>query len=104
QRIRQVLMERHPTDGRDWWRALGPETPDVILSLYPETRNVNHRVRLVQALTWFPEHDGAARFLKEQAEAKANNPVLRRAAVKSVAISRGEREVEFLSKFLKEED
>lgn len=101
--IRGVLVQRHPTDTPEWWRGLGPNAPGVILSMSEKESRIYHRVRLVDALAWFPDDARAVEFLKRQAET-TDEDAIRQAAVKSVGISQGAAELDFLSKQLAHPD
>ncbi|OFZ53354.1 MAG: hypothetical protein A2428_10350 [Bdellovibrionales bacterium RIFOXYC1_FULL_54_43] len=97
--ISEALSVRHPTEGADWWRSLGPNAPRVIIRMYEASDQIYQRLRLLEALAWFDDST-SVEFLKLQAERTADD-VLRNAAIRSVGIARGANEEEFVSKFLK---
>jgi hypothetical protein len=97
--IQATLAQRHPTDTPDWWRDLGGSAPRIIINMYEKSDSTYHRIRLVEALGWFSDDDGALEFLKEEAE-RTQASVVRNAAVKSVGASQGPRELEFIGKYL----
>lgn len=100
--IHATLIQRHPTDTPEWWRGLGENAPPVIIRMYETTEPTYQRVRLIQGLGAF-DSELAARFLKEQAD-HTREDVVRNTAVRAVGASQGAREVEFVSKFLGNED
>lgn len=102
QAVSQVLVQRHPTDTPQWWRDLGPQAPPVIMQMIRETDRTTVRTRLILALGAFDDPEVTA-FLKEQALG-AGESVLQRTAVEAVARSQGDRELEFVSRFLQNPD
>lgn len=102
QAIQDVLAQRHPEDTPDWWRSLGRETPTIIIRMFEKSTDVYHKLRLVQALAWFDEPQ-AVDFVKTQAQSTEYG-VIRNAAVKTVGVSRGKEEIDFISKFLSHSD
>lgn len=103
QAIEAVLAERHPTDTAQWWRELGTNTPKIILKMIENTQETYRRLRLVEALAWFEEDSQAVEFLKQEAD-RTQEDVIRNASIKSVGLSQGVKELEFISKFLKHPD
>lgn len=101
--IQDVLMQRHPTDTAEWWRSLGPSTPKVVIRMYEKSSNAYHRLRLIQALGWFPEDAAAVDFLKSQAES-TDESVVRLTAIKALGVSQGAKETEFIAKYLRHSD
>ena len=100
--ISEALSVRHPTEGPDWWRSLGPTAPGVIIRMYEASDQIYQRLRLLEALAWFDD-SASVEFLKLQADRTAYD-VLRNAAIRSVGIARGAKEEEFVSQFLKHPD
>src|SRR4051812_42313460 len=94
--IQSILKIRHPNESGEWWRALGPETPRIIVALYNEDGNIYHRIRLLDALAWFDDST-ATQLLKQESQNEANQ-VIQSAALQSLATSQGGQEQEFLSK------
>ena len=103
--IQGALMSRHPTDTRDWWRGLGESGPVTakIIEISQADGNTYHRLRLIEALGWFPESAAAVDFIKQQGQTTPDD-VIRNAAVKTVGISQGAREEEFIAKYLAHPD
>ncbi|OFZ00828.1 MAG: hypothetical protein A2070_03850 [Bdellovibrionales bacterium GWC1_52_8] len=102
QQIEMVIRMRHPTDTRDWWLALGPQAPGVIIQMVeaPEYReNTLHKMRLLQGLSWFAQDSTALDFLKQQAQT-TNEELVRQSVIEAVGITQGPKEAEFISKFL----
>lgn len=102
-RIESVLQERHPTDTPTWWKRLGPETPSVLLEMANATSIVLHKVRMLEALAYFPKDRAAVVYLKEQAQS-ADNDVVRNTALFSLGESQGIQESKFLEGFLTHKD
>ncbi|MCM2322912.1 MAG: HEAT repeat domain-containing protein [Oligoflexia bacterium] len=102
EKVQDIIMERHPTETPEWWRALGPEAPRVLIGMYEKSTHIYHRVRLLQGLGWFDTPE-AAEFLKAQASSTTEDSI-RTTAIRSVAHSQGMKEAEFLSKFLEHDD
>ena len=100
--IEMVLKQRHPTDTGDWWKGLGPNAPSVIMKMYEDSEHIYHRIRLLQGLGWFDD-PASVEFIKQQAQSTPDD-VIRNAAIKSVGISQGAKEEEFIAKFLKHSD
>lgn len=101
--IESILLERHPTDTPEWWRALGQEAPRVILKMIEKNTETYRRLRLVEALAWFSGDSHTVEFLKQEAE-RTQDDVIRNAAIKGVGISQGTKEIDFISKYLKHSD
>ena len=99
--IQGVLKIRHPSESAIWWKSLGPHAPNVIISLYQESQNIYHRVRLIDALSWYDD-PGAIEFLKNEAETQKNH-VIQAAAVRAIGTSQGVKEREYLSDSLQNE-
>lgn|GEM_PF-1684200 len=102
QMVEEVLAERHPTDQREWWRSLGASAPQVIIGMYENSSHTYQRLRLLQGLGAFDTPE-AVQFLKRQAE-EATDDVIRNASIRSIGISQGTKEIEFIAKFLKNSD
>lgn len=102
QAIQDVLSQRHPEDTPAWWRSLGKDAPTVIIRMYEKSTDIYHKLRLVQALAWFDDPQ-SVEFVKTQATSTEFG-VVRNAAVKTVGISKGAEEIEFISKFLSHND
>lgn len=100
--IQEVLMDRHPADGPDWWRSLGSNAPVVIISMYESSSHTYQRIRLLQGLGWFNTSE-VGDFLKRQAD-HATDDVIRNTAIRSVGYSQGVQEIEFIAKFLENSD
>lgn len=96
--IKQVLMERHPTDTKEWWQGLGPQTSKIVIRMHESTSNIYHRIRLLQALAWFDDAVSAS-FVKEQLK-DSKNAVVQQAALRTLALSQGDKEVDTLSGYL----
>lgn len=97
--IDEILMQRHPKDTAQTWRGLGPSTPKVIVAMATETGHTYVKIRLIQALAYFPEDAAAQAFVKEQGE-RATDDVIRHAAIRSVGRAQGDAGVEWISQFL----
>lgn len=100
--IQGLLGDRHPKAGAEWWQALGPGTPGVILQMLGEGPTLSDRIRLLQGLAWFDD-PAATAALKTEAETTGSG-VVRNAALRTLGISQGPKELEFLEKFLKHPD
>jgi hypothetical protein len=100
--IQEVLMQRHSNDTEAWWRALGPEAPGVIITMYGETTNSLHKIHLLQGLSAFPDDAQAAAFLK--GESKSSTSVIRGAALGALGASQGEKALDTLAEGLKNDD
>jgi HEAT repeat protein len=84
------------------WRAISPNAPAIIISIFKEEKSLEKKVRLINALSNYDD-PGATDFLKDQA---MNNRQLeiKRASIRSIAISQGLNQKNFLEKFLKNPD
>lgn len=100
--IEAILTHRHPKDDAKWWRELGPEAPAVIISMYRSSEEIYERLRLLQGLAWF-EDSRAIEFIKEQAQ-KSQESSIRNAALRTLGISQGAKEIEFVAKYLDHSD
>jgi len=96
--IQGILKIRHPSETAEWWRALGPAAPAVIVSMYSSETNIYRRIRLLDALGWFDDSQGT-QLLKREAQNSANH-VIQNAALQALATSQGAREQEFFSKVM----
>jgi hypothetical protein len=96
--IQSILNVRHPQDSRQTWQSLGASAPRVIISLYQSSHSIYDKIRLIDGLAWF---DDAAtiEFLKKEAKENSNQ-VIQNSAIRSVALSQGMKEREFLSRSL----
>ncbi len=101
--IQTELSNRHPSDTGEFWLGLGTHAPQIIIQQYQVSQNPYHRTRLLAGLGFFPQDIKALEFLKEQAE-KTNESIIRTTAIRSIAHSQGEKEIEFLSQFLASND
>ena len=97
--IEQTLSIRHPKDTPQWWKSLGPSTPQVIVSMYQNDQSIYHRIRLLEALAWFPENTQSIELLKKEAGANSNSS-LRETAIRSLGRSQGIKAHGFLEKSL----
>ncbi len=104
QKIERKISLRHPDDTAEWWRALGPRAPKVMIPMVAETDNTYHRLRLIEALGWFQDDAEAAAFLKDQAKKEGQEDVLKYAAIRSVGRAQGVKELEFVAGFLEDPD
>jgi hypothetical protein len=102
QAIRGVLMQRHPTDTAEWWRALGERAPAVILKVYENSSHIFDRGKLIQALGYFDDQS-VVEFLKEESR-RTPDDVLRNVAIRSIGEVRGAVELDFIATFLKHAD
>ena len=100
--IQIVLEQRHPVDTPKWWRSLGSQAPKVIISMYETTDSTYQRIRLVQGLSWFDDST-ATEFLKKQIQTNKES-IIKRAAIKTIGLSQGEKEIDFIAEFLKNPD
>jgi hypothetical protein len=98
QSILVILKARHPKNQGDWWRGLGPRAPSVMMSLYQSSGSIYHRIRLIEALRWFTSPE-VSDFLKHEAE-RNPNPVIQETAIRSLGVSQGLKEKDFLEKSL----
>lgn len=102
QKITNILSQRDPVDTPDWWRSLGPEATNVIISMHKTSRNTYHKIRLLQALAWFDD-PVAAEYIKEQIRTSDNN-VIKGAGIKTLGISQGEKELDYITNYLNDQD
>jgi HEAT repeat protein len=84
------------------WRAMGPDTASVIISLFPETQPALQKIRLLEAAANFDD-DSTTAFLKDTID-RNKNGVFRRIAIRSLGIAQGLKEREYLSRCLKDPD
>ncbi len=101
--IQNVVSQRHPKDTPEWWRGLGPTAPRVMIALYEKSDQTYVRLRLVEGLAYFSEDSKAVEFLKQQADLTSDD-VIRNSAIRSVGISQGAKEIDFVSKYLHHTD
>lgn len=102
QEVRTAIQQRHPTDTPDWWRGLGPEAPGVLISLFQSSTKIYEKVRLLDALAWFDD-PVATEFLKKQVR-ETNESALKMSALRSVGVSQGAEQADFLSRYLNDRD
>lgn len=98
--IEETLAQRHPKDTAQWWRSLGPGAPPIIIRMYEESKQIFHRVRLLQGLGWFDD-PVALEFIKKQGTVADADSSIRNTVVKTVGVTQGVRELAFVSDFLK---
>lgn len=103
EQIHQILIQRHPMDTPEMWKSFGPTTPKVIRSMLEKTPSAYHRIRLTEALAWFPEDIASVTYLKDQAD-RTDNSTLRTAALRSLGRSQGSKELDTIAKYLNHED
>ncbi len=96
------LMDRHPATGAEWWKALGPNTPKVLISMYETDSSTYHRMRLLEGLGAFAEDTRATEFIKQQARSTPDD-VIRNVALKALG-SQGSKEEDFVAGFLTHND
>ena len=101
--VGEAIRQRHPEETGDWWRALGPGAPRVIITMYAEEKQSYHRVRLIEGLAWFPDVPEAVEFLRGQAVG-AGPTVMRQSAIRSLGISQGAGAVALIAKCLADQD
>ena len=100
--IEQVISERHPTDKKETWFAMGEDAPNVIMEMLGEGVDAYKRVRLLEALGNFKSSE-VSEFLKREAK-NAKNPQYRMSSVKGLLKSEGEGAIEFAKEFLEDSD
>jgi hypothetical protein len=100
--IEDTLKQRHPVDTKEWWQSLGRNSSKIIISIYKTDHSTYHQIRLINALAWFDE-PGVVDFLKEQA-VHHSNPIVKREALRSIGLSQGLKEKEFLQQGLESSD
>ena len=96
--VQATLEVRHPSDSGDWWRSLGSNAPGVIMSMYRETNVIYHKIRLMDALSWY-DNEEATRFMKSEAENNSNQ-VIKNAAIQALVKSQGMKEKTYISNVL----
>lgn len=101
-RIETALSDRHAQHTGEFWTALGETTPRVILRLYGATTSTVRRIKLLDGLAWFDNAEATALMKKEAAG--GSGKIARTTAIHSLGRSQGERETEFLSGFLNDQD
>src|SRR4051812_15338306 len=94
QKVKGLLVQRHPSETGDWWTALGSNAPGVIIHMYQQTDNIYWQTRLVGGLAWFKDSPEAANFLKQQANT-TDDGVIREVALSALGISQGPKELDF---------
>ena len=102
EQVGQIIRERHPSDSRDWWRALGPTAPGIMIRMYHETDRMEHRMRLVSGLSWFDTAE-VRDFLVDEAKG-TDQTGIRIEAVKSLGQSQGTKSLDRMQEFLKHKD
>lgn len=101
--IEEIIAQRHPEpNSAQQWKALGPRTPHVILSMLRETESGYRRLRLTEGLSHF-DNPEATEYLKQQA-LETQNGVLRHSSLRALTLSQGEKELEFIETFLEHAD
>lgn len=96
--IETVIKQMHPNDTARWWRKLGAEAPAVMIKMYQERQVIHEKIRLVEALGWYKGQE-VTDFLKNVYETETN-AVIKKAAVRSIAVSEGGRQGRFLKNAL----
>jgi hypothetical protein len=102
EQVQAILVQRHPVDTDESWRALGPDAPPVIIGMYQQTTNTLYQIHLLQGLSAFSDNSEAADFLRSQS--KSDTSVLRNAALGALGASQGEKALDTLSEALKNDD
>ncbi|MCM0606887.1 MAG: HEAT repeat domain-containing protein [Xanthomonadaceae bacterium] len=100
--INFTLSERHPTDSKESWLAMGVDTPSVIIEMIEAGEESYRRVRLLEALGYF-QGTQVSDFLRKEAK-RTKNHQYRLSAVKGLLRAEGERGVEFAKEYLQDED
>lgn len=103
EQIHQILSQRHPSDTREMWKSFGSSTPKVIRLMLEKTSSTYQRIRLTEALAWFPEDAASVTYLKDEAD-RTDNSTVRTAALRSLGLSQGSKEIDTLAKYLNHED
>ncbi len=112
--IQGQIMQRHPTQNaamtRNWWRALGTEAPGIMIAIYERSKNLHHRVRLLESLRHFedsPEAVGYLRKVLDEAQTKPNGPesiIIQTALGGLGEAGKDARDPDILARFLKDND
>ncbi|MBN21075.1 MAG: hypothetical protein CL678_07285 [Bdellovibrionaceae bacterium] len=99
EKIDTAIRMRHEMMPKEWWRSLGPQTSGILIEMFQKNAYSSRKLRLMQALAWFPDDPQAVSFLKDQAQQKEE--VFQVAAIQTLGISQGVQEADFISSFLK---
>jgi hypothetical protein len=102
-RILEMIHQVHPTDTVTDWQSLGEQAPEAIISLYAQSSRTYEKIRLLGGLAWFPENSHAVEFLKQKAQ-KDSNVNVQEMAIRSLGISQGTKEIDFLTEKLSHEN
>lgn len=100
--IEEIISQRHPTDTRETWQALGPQAPDAMISMIESGAKAYRRIRLIEALGHF-QGSRVSEFLKKEAKTK-DSDIYRSSSLKALLKSEGESAIEFAKDFLDDED
>ncbi len=96
--VESAIRMNHPHENGNWWKSLGPKTPDILISLYRADATLYEKIRLIDGMAWFDTPEVVA-FLKSEYESNSND-VIKTAAVRSIVISQGMKEETFINKAL----
>ncbi len=102
--IEEALAQRHPQDTPAWWRALGPDAVPVIIDMISKETSTYHEIRLVEALGWFGNRTESDKLLKEFGSNPKHGTAFQATALKSLVRAEGDEAIEFVSKFLTNDD
>lgn len=101
--VQEMLLNRHPKENSNEWLGLGSRAPQVLMRLYEMESTSFRRMRLIQGLGFFKDNADAVAFIKREAE-KTQDDVIRNQALRVIGAHQGEKEEEFLSRYLKHEN
>jgi hypothetical protein len=101
--IQEMISRRAVTATAQWWQDQGASAPNVIMGMYKKSQRRLERLRLVEALSFYPESTEAVAFLKSEGTATKNS-ALRQAVIRSLSASQGIKEKDFFAGYLKHSD
>lgn len=100
--IEATIDMRHPSETADWWRSLGPHAPRIIMEMVQAEKRTYQKIRLIDGLAWFDDPQ-VVEFLKQVVDTHPDT-ALAYSALRSLAISQGEKQRAFLEKGLQSQD
>jgi len=100
--IEGVLAQHHPQYRPSFWQGLGPSAPHVMIGMYQESESILEKTQLLVGLGGFSTPE-VEEFLKAQASSSPDD-VIRNGSLRSLGVSQGARDEDFVAGFLKNPD
>jgi hypothetical protein len=102
QKVGEAIRQRHSVPNREWWLSLGPEAPQVMISMHQETSHILHGMRILHGLAFFDD-PVAIEYVKNEGRTTKRD-VVRTAAIRAIADGQGDKELRYVEEFLGHDD